>query len=91
MVTELLDNSKQDAFRIIGCQTLTRFIYSQVSFKSYYALVHSRMTGFHLCLINARTMCETDKQLSPKLGNIVILDCIFGNELFILLEAFLIL
>nr|XP_011466140.1 PREDICTED: uncharacterized protein LOC101313033 isoform X1 [Fragaria vesca subsp. vesca] len=29
VVTELLDNSKQDALRIIGCQTLTRFISSQ--------------------------------------------------------------
>lgn len=29
VVTELLDNSKQDAMKIIGCQTLTRFIYSQ--------------------------------------------------------------
>nr|XP_023894081.1 uncharacterized protein LOC112006003 [Quercus suber] len=29
VVTELLDNSKQDAMRILGCQTLTRFIYSQ--------------------------------------------------------------
>lgn len=29
VVTELLDNSKQDALRIIGCQTLTRFIYTQ--------------------------------------------------------------
>lgn len=27
---ELLDNSKRDAIQIIGCQTLTRFIYSQV-------------------------------------------------------------
>jgi hypothetical protein len=31
VVTGLLDNSKQDAVQIIGCQTLTRFIYSQVS------------------------------------------------------------
>ncbi|KAA8545252.1 hypothetical protein F0562_020036 [Nyssa sinensis] len=30
VVSELLDNSKQDAVRIIGCHTLTRFIYSQV-------------------------------------------------------------
>ncbi|XP_062144485.1 protein SEMI-ROLLED LEAF 2 isoform X2 [Alnus glutinosa] len=29
VVTGLLDNSKQDAVQIIGCQTLTRFIYSQ--------------------------------------------------------------
>lgn len=29
VVNELLDNSKQDAMRILGCQTLTRFIYSQ--------------------------------------------------------------
>ncbi|XP_059437223.1 protein SEMI-ROLLED LEAF 2 [Corylus avellana] len=29
VVTGLLDNSKQDAVLIIGCQTLTRFIYSQ--------------------------------------------------------------
>lgn len=29
VVTELLDNSKQDPMRILGCQTLTRFIYSQ--------------------------------------------------------------
>lgn len=30
MVVELLDDSKKDAVRITGCQTLTRFIYSQV-------------------------------------------------------------
>ncbi|KAK6911653.1 hypothetical protein RJ641_023746 [Dillenia turbinata] len=30
VATELLENSKQDATRILGCQTLTRFIYSQV-------------------------------------------------------------
>ncbi|VVA96583.1 unnamed protein product [Arabis nemorensis] len=30
VVTELLDNSKQDATTNLGCQTLTRFIYSQV-------------------------------------------------------------
>ncbi|KAG7968375.1 hypothetical protein I3843_08G150900 [Carya illinoinensis] len=29
VVTGLLDNSKQDAMKIIGCQTLTMFIYSQ--------------------------------------------------------------
>ncbi|CAB4267432.1 unnamed protein product [Prunus armeniaca] len=29
VVTELLDNPKQDPLRILGCQTLTRFIYSQ--------------------------------------------------------------
>ncbi|XP_022743108.1 protein EFR3 homolog B-like isoform X1 [Durio zibethinus] len=29
VVIELLDNSKQDAMRILGCQTFTRFIYSQ--------------------------------------------------------------
>ncbi|XP_050381062.1 protein SEMI-ROLLED LEAF 2 [Argentina anserina] len=29
VVSELLDNSKQDALRIIGCQTLSRFIYTQ--------------------------------------------------------------
>ncbi|XP_007031156.2 PREDICTED: protein EFR3 homolog B [Theobroma cacao] len=29
VVGELLDNSKQDAMRILGCQTLTKFIYSQ--------------------------------------------------------------
>ncbi|XWS64447.1 hypothetical protein CRYUN_Cryun05aG0004500 [Craigia yunnanensis] len=29
VVSELLDNSKQDAMQILGCQTLTRFIYSQ--------------------------------------------------------------
>ncbi|XP_015874915.3 protein SEMI-ROLLED LEAF 2 isoform X2 [Ziziphus jujuba] len=29
VVTELLENSKQDALRILGCQTLTRFIYGQ--------------------------------------------------------------
>lgn len=29
IVSELLDNSKQDAMRMLGCQTLTRFIYSQ--------------------------------------------------------------
>ncbi|KAJ0253150.1 hypothetical protein HA466_0122270 [Hirschfeldia incana] len=30
VVTELLENSKQDTPTILGCQTLTRFIYSQV-------------------------------------------------------------
>ncbi|XP_010546763.1 PREDICTED: uncharacterized protein LOC104818746 [Tarenaya hassleriana] len=30
VVTELLDNSKQDSTKMLGCQTLTRFIYSQV-------------------------------------------------------------
>ncbi|KAF5952160.1 hypothetical protein HYC85_010104 [Camellia sinensis] len=30
VVNELLDNSKKDAVQLIGCQTLTRFIYSQV-------------------------------------------------------------
>ncbi|XVE89558.1 hypothetical protein DITRI_Ditri20bG0005700 [Diplodiscus trichospermus] len=29
VVSELLDNSKRDAMRILGCQTLTTFIYSQ--------------------------------------------------------------
>ncbi|KAF8394670.1 hypothetical protein HHK36_020886 [Tetracentron sinense] len=29
VVNEVLDSSKQDALRILGCQTLTRFIYSQ--------------------------------------------------------------
>lgn len=29
VVTELLDNSKHDPVQILGCQTLTRFIYSQ--------------------------------------------------------------
>ncbi|KAK8638609.1 hypothetical protein V6N13_137024 [Hibiscus sabdariffa] len=29
VVGELLDNSKQDAMEILGCQTLTRFIYNQ--------------------------------------------------------------
>ncbi|KAF5178819.1 Efr3-like protein [Thalictrum thalictroides] len=29
VVVELLDNTKQDSLRILGCQTLTRFIYSQ--------------------------------------------------------------
>ncbi|KAF4389767.1 hypothetical protein F8388_009900 [Cannabis sativa] len=29
VVTELLDNSKQDAVQMLGCQTLTRFIYAQ--------------------------------------------------------------
>ncbi|GMI85043.1 EFR3 OF PLANT 4 [Hibiscus trionum] len=29
VVSELLDNSKQDAMQILGCQTLTRFIYNQ--------------------------------------------------------------
>ncbi|KAL5853875.1 hypothetical protein ACOSQ3_008993 [Xanthoceras sorbifolium] len=31
VVTELLENCKQDALKILGCQTLTSFIYSQVS------------------------------------------------------------
>ncbi|GKU91130.1 hypothetical protein SLEP1_g5046 [Rubroshorea leprosula] len=30
VVSELLDNSKQESVQILGCQTLTRFIYSQV-------------------------------------------------------------
>ncbi|KAI9185306.1 hypothetical protein LWI28_006048 [Acer negundo] len=30
VVTELLENTKQDSMKIIGCQTMTRFIYSQV-------------------------------------------------------------
>lgn len=30
VVVELLDNSKRDSVQIIGCQTFTRFIYSQV-------------------------------------------------------------
>ncbi|GLT88420.1 hypothetical protein SLE2022_064470 [Rubroshorea leprosula] len=29
VVSELLDNSKQDSLRILGCQTFTQFIYSQ--------------------------------------------------------------
>ncbi|KAF5739907.1 hypothetical protein HS088_TW12G01119 [Tripterygium wilfordii] len=29
MTSELLENSKQDSMRILGCQTLTKFIYSQ--------------------------------------------------------------
>ncbi|KAF3454137.1 hypothetical protein FNV43_RR04584 [Rhamnella rubrinervis] len=29
VVTELVENSKQDALQILGCQTLTRFIYGQ--------------------------------------------------------------
>ncbi|XP_056168593.1 protein SEMI-ROLLED LEAF 2 isoform X2 [Syzygium oleosum] len=29
VVSELLDNGKQDALQILGCQTLTKFIYSQ--------------------------------------------------------------
>lgn len=29
-VSELLDNPKHDKLQIVGCQTLTRFIYSQV-------------------------------------------------------------
>ncbi|CAL2248990.1 unnamed protein product [Prunus armeniaca] len=33
VVTELLDNPKQDPLRILGCQTLTRFIYSHVIHK----------------------------------------------------------
>lgn len=30
VISELLDKSKQDPLMILGCQTLTRFIYSQV-------------------------------------------------------------
>lgn len=29
-ISELLDNAKHDKLQIVGCQTLTRFIYSQV-------------------------------------------------------------
>ncbi|KAB1202104.1 hypothetical protein CJ030_MR8G004271 [Morella rubra] len=39
VVTELLDNSKQDAMKIIGCQTLTRFIYSQLWFMAQFSLI----------------------------------------------------
>lgn len=31
VVSELLDKPKKDAMRILGCQTLTRFIYCQVN------------------------------------------------------------
>ncbi|KAF6134619.1 hypothetical protein GIB67_022906, partial [Kingdonia uniflora] len=31
VIVELLDHAKQDSLRIIGCQTLTRFVYSQGS------------------------------------------------------------
>jgi hypothetical protein len=34
VVNELLEKSKQDPLMILGCQTLTRFIYSQVGYKS---------------------------------------------------------
>lgn len=34
VVSELLDKPKKDAMRILGCQTLTGFIYSQVKYDS---------------------------------------------------------
>ncbi|KAK8620729.1 hypothetical protein V6N13_067195 [Hibiscus sabdariffa] len=56
VVSELLDNSKQDAMQILGCQTLTIFIYNQVWFMTQYSyifaaleeIVHATLDNYEL-------------------------------------------
>lgn len=41
VISELLDEGKQDNLHILGCQTLAKFIYNQASlFLIYYYLIH---------------------------------------------------
>ena len=39
VIIELLDNKQRDSVQILGCQTLAKFIYSQVSFDISQMLV----------------------------------------------------
>ncbi|KAK8545951.1 hypothetical protein V6N12_026759 [Hibiscus sabdariffa] len=52
VVSELLDNSKQDAMQILGCQTLTIFIYNQVWFMTQYSYIFAALEeGLAICLL----------------------------------------
>ncbi|OVA16780.1 hypothetical protein BVC80_1543g235 [Macleaya cordata] len=59
VVSELLDNTKKDSVRILGCQTLTRFIYSQAD--TTYA--HNIESLVHKVCMMAREAGEEHEKL----------------------------
>lgn len=66
VATELLDNSKQETVQILGCQTLSRFIYSQVNYKisfpfEKYINMPSRVTVNQFYLPMALIFCILSK------------------------------
>lgn len=52
VISELLEEGKQDNLHILGCQTLTKFVYNQVSlFLVYYYLIRLKRKSCQLLKI----------------------------------------
>lgn len=52
VIIELLESKQQDAILILGCQTLTRFIYSQVRHDNVYDIHLSGLLFLSLLVVS---------------------------------------
>ncbi|XP_042518431.1 protein SEMI-ROLLED LEAF 2-like isoform X4 [Macadamia integrifolia] len=60
VVVELLDYSKQDSVRILGCKTLTRFIHSQKRYKCDDLTIHRNFVSADVTFFEGLSAQEKD-------------------------------